>query len=218
MDTTGSTLTPTTTATTTTTTTLAEPGFFHDTLPSTELPRDIYVLKDWYFTRCRTLNDAKALLGVYNTLILDLGVTSHELYKWKSNKSLGYRIAHLMLETAFAGDKISKERRKWVKQHKHVWCGEIQNYDVPVFEFTEDDRAFLRGRWPKAWERYSVAQIEWAMEVELEQARRFLPQKHERSVRKENWRWLFGEERWVRKIAFLAFDAEGADGEVRWKE
>ncbi|KAK1716162.1 hypothetical protein CaCOL14_006851 [Colletotrichum acutatum] len=132
MDTTSSTLTPTTT--TTTTSTLAELVFLYDRLPATEHPKDIHVLKEWYFTRCRTLKDAKALLGVYNTLILDPDVTPDELYKWKANKCLGYRIAHLMVENAYVEDEISKERRKWVKQHKHVWCGEIQNYDVPVFE------------------------------------------------------------------------------------
>lgn len=56
------------------------------------------------------------------------------------------------------------------------------------------------------------------MEVELEQARRFFPEKHERSVREENWRWLFGAERWVKKIAFLAFDASGVGCEAGWKE
>ncbi|KAK1621689.1 hypothetical protein BDP81DRAFT_400966 [Colletotrichum phormii] len=215
MDTTNSTLTPTTTATTTT---LAELGFLHDRQPATELPKDIHVLKEWYFTRCQTLKDAKALLGVYNTLVLDLGVTPTELYKWKANRCLGYRIAHLMVENAYVEDKISRERRKWVKNHSHVWCGQTPNHDMPCFEFSEDDREFLRGKWPQAWERYIVAQIEWALEVELEQARRFLPKKHERSVREENWRWLFGVDRWVKKIAFLAFDASGVGCEVGWKE
>ncbi|OHE92478.1 hypothetical protein CORC01_12196 [Colletotrichum orchidophilum] len=197
--------------------TLTEPRYLYDRLPAGEVPKDILVLKDWYFTRCKNLRDAKVLQGVYNTLILDLGVTPEEMYKWKKDRALGYRIANFF-DNPLNEDKIAKERMKWVKKNKHIWGSTIQNYDTSVFAFTQDDHEFLRSRWPKEWKRYSVAQIEWALEIELEQARRFLPKKHERSIREENWRWLFGVERWVSKIAFLAFDASGTDCEIAWKE
>ncbi|KAJ0163557.1 hypothetical protein CTA2_2796 [Colletotrichum tanaceti] len=123
-----------------------------------ELPQDLNTLKTWYFTRLGSQADQAALLGVYNTLVFDLGVGGGELQSWLSGLKLARKIEEALAANAA---RVPPERAAWFAAHRYIFRCDQYGHDTPVFRFDAYER---RKKWPAEWKGLSRDEIELAID------------------------------------------------------
>ncbi|KAK1964421.1 hypothetical protein LY78DRAFT_714448 [Colletotrichum sublineola] len=139
---------------------LAHPEFLALMQDASRLPRDLDTLKTWYFTRLASDADRHALLGVYNSLVFDLGLDHAKIHQWLTNLGL-----HAGVERAFAADpaRVPEARRAWFAERgRAVFRCDRFGHDTPVFRFEALEN---RKRWPAEWKGMRKEDIELAIDA-----------------------------------------------------
>ncbi|EFQ26877.1 hypothetical protein CGRA01v4_07871 [Colletotrichum graminicola] len=139
---------------------LAHPEFLALMQDTTRLPSDLDTLKTWYFTRLASDADRLALLGVYNTLVFDLGVHYRKVHLWLTNLKL-----HAGIQQALEAEpsRVPEARRAWFAEHgQSVFRCDRFGHDTPVFRFEALEN---RKKWPAEWKGMRKEDIELAIDA-----------------------------------------------------
>ncbi|GKT47726.1 uncharacterized protein ColSpa_07907 [Colletotrichum spaethianum] len=85
-----------------------------------ELPTDTKIQKDYGFDRCHTASDMSNLLGVYKTLLVNIGVKPKTLDEWmkQGKKDLA---ANIREKLELKSHRVHKPLLLWFYQAKHIW-------------------------------------------------------------------------------------------------
>ncbi|OHE92480.1 hypothetical protein CORC01_12198 [Colletotrichum orchidophilum] len=174
-------------------------NFLDRAVELTRLPRipgEFDTITTWYFTRCKTHNDAINLLRIEG---------------WQEQRKLGRNI---LFDFELRPKKVAKERAAWFKEHVWIWGlvpGAALGNDVPVFKFSDEDLRFLgKYVWPVEWEledarlfarRQASAESKGFLGMFGRKTNELELMAHERCLLRENWRELYASWEWRQKIA-----------------
>ncbi|KAK1975449.1 hypothetical protein LZ30DRAFT_668569 [Colletotrichum cereale] len=138
---------------------LAHPKFLARMQDAATLPEDLDTLKTWYFTRLASDADRLGLLGVYNSLVFDLGLRYSKVHLWLTNLKL-----HANIKRAFDAEpsRVPEARRAWFAEHEHVFRTDRFGHDTPVFRFEALEN---RRKWPGEWRGMRKEDIELAIDA-----------------------------------------------------
>ncbi|GKT47727.1 uncharacterized protein ColSpa_07908 [Colletotrichum spaethianum] len=137
---------------------LAHPEFLSRMQDASKLPHDLNTLKTWYFTRLESEADRLALLGIYNTLVFDLGWDYRDIQVWLTDLKLYRNIKQVFEANPM---RISEERMTWFMEHQSIFRCDQYGHDTPVFRF---DALENRKKWPIEWKGMSREEIELAID------------------------------------------------------
>ncbi|KAK1995012.1 hypothetical protein LX36DRAFT_683315 [Colletotrichum falcatum] len=141
---------------------LADPKFLALMQDAARLPDDLDTLKTWYFTRLVSVADRLALLGVYGSLVADLGVDRHTVRLWLANLELHANVRRLFDAEP---ERVTAARRRWFAERGRAAVFRCDRFgrDTPVFRFGAVDAD--RKKWPAEWRGLRRADIELAVDA-----------------------------------------------------
>ncbi|KAK1545925.1 hypothetical protein CPAR01_03427 [Colletotrichum paranaense] len=175
-------------------------------------PQDLPAMQIWFFTRCKSHDQAFNLLRIYQTLLIDLDFTPREIEDWLAQGHLGRNIV-MHFENNLG--EIPEYLMMWLMAH--IWIfglepGAALQEDVPVFKFSVEDKEFLGqslARVRAVTEPKGFLEM-WLLGPEEEEEEEY-PLTCERRLEPDNWKKLYSSWEWRQKIADMWYRSPRKD-------